>query len=316
MVMLKIRRFVQGVDEPAWVEVLNASREGREDLRAITVEEMLRQEKENPNFDPEGRFIAELDGKPAGTAHANVEKMREERKGFIRFCVIPESRGKGIERQLVDIALRELKARGMTTGQAAADYRERDCTRALEELEFKRVREFSMMEMELADVSLNIGENKQVAIRPLQKDRDEDIKLLTSLLNETFKEHFNFRPDTVEEIRNFLFSDLYYDKSKEIFFAELDGESVGYIGAGIDEKYNLEKNVQRGDIFTIGVLKKYRRTGIGARLILHAFEAFRAKGMTKATLGVDDYNPTKAMKLYERVGFKVKKKDLIFEREL
>jgi ribosomal protein S18 acetylase RimI-like enzyme len=204
----------------------------------------------------------------------------------------------------------------MATAQAGADYREADRARVLEELEFKRVREFSMMEMDLVHVSQNIGENKRVAIRHLEKDRDEDIKLFTWLLNETFKEHFNFRPDTVEEVRHFLFSDLYYKKYKEIFFAELDGESVGYIGAGIDEKYNLEKNVEAGDIFTIGVLKKYRRTGIGARMILHTLESLVAKGMTKATLGVDDYNPTKAIRLYEKVGFKVKKKNLVFEREL
>ena len=314
--MLDIRHFVQGIDEPIWVEVLNAARKGREDLRAITVEEMLWQEKEDPNFDPEGRFIAELDRKPVGAVHANVEKLRDEKKGFVRFYVVPESQGKGIERQLVDLALRELKARGMTIAQAFADYREQDRIRALEELEFKRVREFSIMEMDLADVSQNIGENKQVAVRFLQKDRDEDIELLTWLLNETFNEHFNFRPDTVEEVRSFLFSDLYYNKVKEIFFAELDGESIGYIGAGIDEKYNLEKNVQRGDIFTIGVLKKYRQRGVGARLMLHALETFRAKGMTKATLGVDDYNPTKAIRLYEKVGFKVKKKDIILEREV
>ena len=314
--MLHIRRFVQGVDEPVWAEVLNASRKGREDWRAITAEEMLLQEKEDPSFDVEGRFIAELDRKPVGAVHANVEKLREERKGFIRFYVIPESRGRGIEHQLVETALRELKARGMTTAQASVDSRELDYVGLLEGLDFKQVRVGSMMEMDLANISQGIGENRQVAIRTLQKDREEDIKLLTWLLNETFKEHFNFRPDTVEEVRHFLFSDLYYKKEKEIFFAELDGESVGYIGAGIDEKYNLEKNVKAGDIFTIGVLKKYRRTGIGARLILHALETLEAEGMTKATLGVDDYNPTKAIKLYEKVGFRVKKKSLTFEREL
>lgn len=314
--MLHIRRFVQGVDEVVWIEILNASRKGREDWRAITAEEMLLQEKEDPSFDLEGRFIAELDRKPVGAVHANVEKLRKERKGFIRFYVIPESRDRGIEHQFVETALRELKARGMATAQASVDSRELDYVGLLGGLDFKQVRVGSMMEMDLANISQGIGENRQVAIRTLQKEREEDIKLLTWLLNETFKEHFNFRPDTVEEIRHFLLSDLYYKKEKEIFFAELDGESVGYIGAGIDEKYNLEKNVKAGDIFTIGVLKKYRRTGIGARLILHALETLEAKGMTKATLGVDDYNPTKAIKLYEKVGFRVKKKDLVFEREL
>jgi len=307
---------VQGVDEPAWVEIVNATRKDREDLRAITVEEMVRQEKENPSFDLEGRFIAELDRTRVGAAHANVEKQREERKGFIRFYVIPESRSRGIEHQLVETALRELKARGMTIAQASVDSRELDYVGLLEGLDFKQVRVGSIMEMELANISQGIGENRQVAIRTLQKDREEDIKLLTWLLNETFEEHFNFRPDTVEEIRHFLFSDLYYKKEKEIFFAILDAETVGYIGVGIDEKYNLEKNVEAGDIFTIGVLKKYRRRGIGAKVMLHGLEALKAKGITKAMLGVDDYNPTKAMRLYEKVGFKVKKKDLVFEREL
>jgi mycothiol synthase len=307
---------VKGIDEPVWVAVMNASRRGREDWRAVTVEEMLLQEKEDPNFHVEGRFIAELDGKPVGAVHANVEKQREERKGFIRCYVIPESRGRGIERQLVEIALRELRTRGMTTAQAFADSREQDYVELLEELDFKQVRVGSIMEMDLRDLSQSTGESKQVVIRSLRKEREEEIRLLTWLWNETFKDHFNFRPDTVEEVRLFLFSDLYYKKWKELFLAVVDGESVGYVGVGIDEKYNLEKNVEAGDIFTIGVLKDYRRRGIGARLILHALETLKAKGMTKARLGVDDYNPTRAMRLYEKAGFRVTRKDLFFEREL
>ncbi|MFP3897954.1 MAG: GNAT family N-acetyltransferase [Dehalococcoidia bacterium] len=313
--MLNIRRFAKGIDEPIWVEIVNASRKDREDWRAITVEEMLLQEKEEPSFDLEGRFIAELDGGAVGVVHANVDKFREDKRGFIRFDVIPESRRRGIEHQLVEIALSELKARDMAIAQASVDSREQDYVGLLQGLDFRQVRAGSMMEMDLTRIPQNIGENKQLAIRPVQKEREEDIELLTWLWNETFKEHFNFRPDTLDEVRQFLFSDLYYTE-KEIFFATLDGESVGYIGVGIDEKYNLEKNLRAGDIFTIGVLKPYRRTGIGARLMLHGLETLKAKGMTRAMLGVDDYNPTKAIKLYEKVGFTVKKKGLTYEREL
>ena len=314
--MLNIRRFVKGADEPAWVEVLNAARKSREDWRTVTAEEMLMQEKENPSFDLEGRFIAELDGKPIGAVHANVDRLREERRGFIRFYVVPESRGGGIERQLVETALGELKNRGMAIAQASVDSRELDYVGLLEGLGFRQVRVGSMMEMELADLPQGIGENRLVTIRTLRKDREDDIKLWNWLENETFKEHFNFRPNTTDELRHFLFSEMYYEKDKQVFFADLDDETMGHIGAGIDERYNLEKNVEAGEIFTIGVLKKYRRTGIGARLMLHALETLKAKGMTKARLGVDDYNPTKAIKLYEKVGFKVTKKDIILEREV
>jgi mycothiol synthase len=314
--MLKIRRFVKGADEPIWVGILSKSRKNREDWRAATAEEMVLQEQENPSFDLEGRFVAELEQRPVGVVHANVEKLREEKTGFVRFDVVPGSRGRGIERQLVETALKELKARGMAIAQASIDSGELDYVRLLQELNFEQVRVISFMEMELANISQGIGADRQIAIKALRKDREEDLKLWTWLLNETFKEHFNFRPGTLEESRHFLLSDLYYNKDKQVFFAVLDNETVGHIGVGIDEKYNLEKNVQRGDIFTIGVLKKHRRRGIGARLILHSLEALKAKGMTRATLGVDNYNPTEAMKLYEKVGFKVKKKDLVFERGL
>lgn len=317
--MLNIRRFVAGVDEPVWIGVLNASRKGREDWRTVTVAEMLLQERENPSFDMEGRFIAELDRKPVGAVHASVDKQREERRGIIRFDVIPESRGRGIERQLVEIALRELNVRGMAIAQASVDSRELDYVGLLTELGFSQVRVGSSMEMELANIPHAIGENRQAAIRPLEKNREEDIKLFTGLGNETFKEHFNFRPDTVEDIRYFLFSDMRYGSYKQIFFASLDSESVGFIGVGIDEKYNLEHNLgadEAGDVFTIGVLKKYRRRGIGAKLMLYGLEVLRVRGVAMARLGVDDYNPTKAIRLYEKVGFRVKRKELIFEREL
>ena len=313
--ILDIRRFVSGVDEPVWVQVLNASRKDRDDWRAMTAEELRLHEKEDPSFDPEGRFIAELDGGPVGVVHANVDKLREERMGFIRFDVIPESRSTGIPRQLVETALKELRARGMTTSQAFADARERDYIELLEGLDFKNIRVGSMMEMDLANVPDNIGENTQVIIRPLQKHQEEEIRLLTQLWNETFKDHFNFRPGTLEEARQYLLTDLFY-REKEIFFAMLDGESVGYIGVGIDEKYNLEKNVKAGVIFMIGVLEKCRQRGIGARLMLHGLQTLKAKGMTRALLGVDNYNPTKAMKLYQKIGFTVKKQSLTFERQL
>jgi diamine N-acetyltransferase len=313
--MLNIRRFVKSLDEPVWVKVLNASRKERDEWRAITAEEMLRQEEGDPGYDLEGRFIAELDGRPVGVVHANVDRFREESKGFIRLDVPPEHRGRGIEPQLLDIALAELKARGMAIAQASADSNQQDYMELLKGSGFSHVRVGSIMEIDLANVAHNIGENTQVAIRSLQQDREEDIELFNWLGNETFKEHFNYRPDTVEEIRHFLSSDLYYNV-KEVFFAVLDSEPVGYVGIGIDNKYNLEKNIKAGDIFSIGVLRKHRRTGVGARLMLQGLEALKAKGMTRALLGVDDYNPTKAIKLYEKVGFTVKKKGFTFEKQL
>jgi len=312
--MLSIRRFVKGVDEAVWDEVLSASRRDSEDWGAIAVEELLLKEK-RPGFDFEGRFIAELDGKSVGLVHADVDKLSQDRQGLIRLSVIPEFRGTRITRQLLEAALMELKVRGMTAVQAWADSENRDYIQLLERLGFKHVRVGSMMEMDLESVTQNTGENEHVAIRPLQKDREEDIELINRLDNEIYKEHFNFRPDTLEETRYFLFLSPYF-KERETFFAVVNGERIGYVTVGIDEKYSLEKKVRAGRISSVGVLKGHRRRGIGTRLMLHGLEILKAKGMIKAILHVDDYNPTKALTLYEKVGFRVKRKDFTYERKL
>jgi mycothiol synthase len=305
---------VKGVDEPVWDEVLNASRRDSEEWGAIAVEELLLKEK-RPGFDFEGRFIAELDGKSVGLVHADVDKLSEDRKGLIRLSVISEFRGGGIERQLVGAALVELKVRGMAAAQAWTDSDNRDYMQLLEKLGFKRIRTGSTMEMDLADVSQNLVENRQVAIRSLQKDREDHIELFCRLDNEIYKEHFNFRPGTLEEARHFLFLSPYFTQ-RETFFAVLNSEKIGYVTVAVDEKYSLEKKVRAGRISSVGVLKGYRRKGIGTRLLLHGLETLKAKGMVKAVLHVDDYNPTKAVTLYEKVGFRVEKKDFTYERKL
>jgi len=312
--MLNIRRFVKGADESLWVEVLNAARKEREDWRAITVEDLLADAK-RPSFDFEGRFIGELDGKAVGIVHAKVDKSSEDKKGFAHFDVVPEFRSCEIETALMETALGELRTRGMTIAQTWADFSERERIELLKSLQFRHVRVFSVMEMEIAGLSQNMGENTQVAIRPLLKEMEDDIKLFNWLSNENYKEDLDYSPVTLEETRHFLFWDPYL-KEKEVLFAVLNGESVGCVGVGIDEKYNLEKKVQAGEVFTIGVLKAHRRKGIGVRLMLHGLERLRAKGMTKAILGVEDDNPTQAMRLYEKLGFSVKKRESILEREV
>jgi len=313
--MLDIRRFVKGTDEPVWVAVLNAAYKEYEDWRTITVDEMLLDE-ERPNFDFEGRFIAELDENSVGIVHAYVDRLRKERKGFVRYLgVIPEFRGRGVEDKLAEIAISELEKRGMKTVQAWTHYKRKDRIQLLEKLGFKLVRRFSMMEMDLTKIPCGVGENKKVMIKPLRKDIEEDMRILNRLDNECFKKHFNHRPTTLEETRHFVLSNPYF-KKQEYFFAVLNGNDVGYIGVGIDEKYNTEKNVKAGMILDIGVLKTHRREGIGTKLMLHALETLKTKDMRKAMLGVDDYNPTKAIKLYEKVGFKVVKKDFTYEKTL
>lgn len=314
--MLNIRRFVRDVDEPVWVDVLNSAYKEYESWwRSLGVEEMRKRE-ESPDFDFEGRFIAEFDGKPVGTVHAHVDRFSEEKRSFIYdFCVVPEFRGLGVEEKLLRVAMNDLEKRGMNLIQTWTGIKRRDRIQLLEKRGFTFAYRTIDMEINLADIQSNIGENKTVTVRSLQRDVKEDIETLNWLINECFREDPLQRPQTVEETRQSVLNnrDL---KEQEFFFAVLDRKNVGYIGVGIDEKYNVEKNVKSGRISGIGVLKAHRRKGIGTRLMLQGLETLRAKGMTKAMLDTEDINPTRAMTLYEKVGFEIMQEYVTYEKHI
>jgi len=311
---LKIRNFVQGKDEEVWLKIGNEAFKEYDDFRPATMEDVEIREK-NPIFDVKGMFIAELNREPVGRVNAFVDKMREDKKGFIDdLGVIPRFRRKGIGRELAKRALQSLKERGMETAETWTREDRPVCKRLFESMGFELIRVFSTMKQNLDSLPSNIGEHKGIKIRPMKGNMD-DIKLLNWIINETFKEHFDFRPETVEETRHWVENRPWCDIAK-YFFGYLDKRLVGHVGVGIDSKFIEYQGIKRGWINTIGVLKDLRRKGIGTSLILHGMKSLKSKGMTEAAIGVDDSNPTKAIELYKKVGFKVIHKDLTYLKRI
>lgn len=60
-----------------------------------------------------------------------------------------------------------------------------------------------------------------------------------------------------------------------------------------------------GWVGDLAVRRPWRRRGLGAALLLHAFRDFRARGFERVGLDVDGENTTGAVRLYERVGMHV-----------
>ena len=69
-----------------------------------------------------------------------------------------------------------------------------------------------------------------------------------------------------------------------------------------------------GYVALLGVRRPWRRQGLGEALLLHSFEAFRRKGFTRGTLGVDASSVTGATRLYERAGMRVYRDTVFLER--
>jgi ribosomal protein S18 acetylase RimI-like enzyme len=309
---LKIRRFIKGKDEGLWLKIWNAAFQdyNEDEFRPQTIKDMEIREKD-PNFDPQGIFIAETHVKPVGMVNAFVDKQRKEKKGFVNnLGVVPEFRRRGIGRELVNTALQSLKERGMETAEAEWVRENKPACKLFESMGFSLIRVNSIMRIKLDKIPSDIGEYKELKIKLMEKNLD-NIKLLNWIVNETFKEHFDFRPETLEETKHWVMERPWRDIA-DYYFGYADNELVGFVSIGIDSKFVKHQGIKRGWIDVIGVLKSLRRKGVGTALILHGIKDLKSRGMTEADLGVDDSNQTKAIELYKKVGFKVVHKHLTY----
>jgi ribosomal protein S18 acetylase RimI-like enzyme len=315
--MLRIRRFIKDHDELTWVYALNAAYGKFRDWRAITVEEFLREEQRDLGSLYSERWVAELDGNPVGVVHVFEDRMENEKRGVVDdLAIIPKLHGSGAEKELVKFAVDQLEKRKVNTILVPrlrwSDPEENNRVKLLEELGFNLIRKTSLMEIDLTRIPSDVEVNKRCSIRLLREHVEEDVEELNSLRNECAQGRLNFQPGTVEEIRHLLKNNPY--SCFKGFFAVLDRKCVGFIIVAIDERYNSERNVKAGIVLGLGVLRSYRKAGIGTALVLHGLGFLRTQQMTKAMLDVDDLNETGALRLYERIGFKVLEKYLTYEK--
>ena len=110
--------------------------------------------------------------------------------------------------------------------------------------------------------------------------------------------------------------------------AERVGELVGYLDLSKrEELFNADiRAVDReaadtligeaGWVGILGVRLSWRRRGLATALLQHSFRDFRARGATRVGLGVDAENTTGAVRLYERVGMQVVRRDDTYEKTL
>jgi len=312
---LKIRQYVKGKDELLWINIFNRAMAEFPDMPPLTLED-LEVEVKAPNFDPEGRFIAEWNGKPVGEIHAYIDPVRPEKKGELYGPrVVPEFRRRHIGKALVETAFQSFRARGIQLVQT----RTRDENIAgkglLESFGFQINRVSSRMWRSLQDLPEDVGENQAIKIIQLELT-EENLLLQNCLMNETMKEHYNFRPLTMDETSYYNQNLAQLGITPYQQFAYLQEEPVGILISSIDRKEIEHRKKNIGWLLVLGVLKNFRGKGIGKALMIAGMKLLKEKGMDEAELGVDDENPVKAIQIYRKLGFQVVLKMLTYNKDL
>ncbi len=311
---LRIREFEEGKDERAWIELFNAyfgHYYGRE-FEPLD-EDDVEWFKNSPWWRDSKVFLAEVSGEPVGIIRPVVDRQREPPKGYIwGFAVKPELEGSEVDRQLLRKAVEWLISQGARAVQANVRDNMEARIRLYEGEGFRLVRSFSVMRLRPQDLRDDVEPNRQVKLRKADPLKNEDdLRTLNMLENEAFSEHFDFRPSSLEETRAFLEHEGYEDL---VLFAYLADRPVGFVIASVSKDLP-ELEFKKGIIMEVGVLKPYRRKGIGTALMLEAINWIWSKGAEVVELSVDDDNPTGAPAFYARLGFRRAFRTLVYLRE-
>lgn len=193
---LTIRHYVPGRDDAVRVDLYNRAHAEDEDFVPSTMED-VRGWGESPHWKYFNSFLALLDGVPVGLISVRVHAQRTDGVGSVDGPhVPPDLRRRGIGTALVLAALADLGAQGQVATHASAPDTT-EASRFLTSLGFKPVRRFSRMERPLTGLPENFGESADATIVRPELTPDM-IRILVDLENETFKEHFNRPPETVE----------------------------------------------------------------------------------------------------------------------
>lgn len=120
--------------------------------------------------------------------------------------------------------------------------------------------------------------------------------------SEAFMDHFEPRARTEADFKQFT-SDPDCDPS--LWQVAWDGDEVaGSVVNGIYPYENVRTGVEMGWLDHVSVRRPWRGRGLASALIARSIGIHRDRGMAVAVLGVDAENPTGALQLYERFGFR------------
>jgi len=139
-----------------------------------------------------------------------------------------------------------------------------------------------------------------VLIRPYEPAWGERVRLAH---NEAFADHWGSEPQTPEVWSRDFVGDPFF--RADLSFVALAGDEVAAYSVNYVAETDWEATgVREGWIGQLGVRRPWRKRGLATALLVRSMEAFRAAGLEAATLAVDAENPTGALGIYERVGFR------------
>jgi mycothiol synthase len=318
---IDVRNYGPG-DLPALVGLINEADAVDRLERATTLQEMGH-EMTFPDDHPETDcFLAWEGGRLVGYANLLVRRGNAQRGEdstiYCRGVVHPGWRRRGLGGRLLAAAYRRAEeiATTIDQGQVAFQCVTRD-------VETDRIALYEGFGLRPVRYSINMVRALNGALPPVEVpagfrlrtfDPKRDAETAWRVEDLAFRGHWGYAESSLDEFLHWI--EVPHLRPDLWFLAEQE-ESDQVVGWGlnlIDPDWISQTGRQEGYVDTLAVLPEHRHKGLGMALLVQSLHALHQAGMEAAHLDADAENPTGAVRLYERVGFRLRQTYIVYQR--
>jgi len=316
---LTFRRFRGESDYYSIISVIEKSRNIDQVEMTATVEDVARAYEHLVNCDPyEDMIFAEVQDSVIGYARVWWQEEPDGTRSYFVFVpLLPEWRGKGIRRALLQYSenrLREIASHHPVSGSRFFEARAEDTEVHWQELlkseGYTPARYFFRMIRSLNESITEISLPEGIEIRAVGREYWK----VWRAAQEAFRDSFGASEISDERLEEWIESPTF---DPDLWVVAWDkAEVVGMVLSFIDEKENEEYGRKRGIMKLVAVRRPYRGKGLARALIGRSLRTLKECGMSEVILSVDTEELTGALKLYESMGFKMIKQFFIYRKNL
>jgi mycothiol synthase len=221
--------------------------------------------------------------------------------GFVH----PDFRGRGLGTAILratETRARERGGRKLDNGILATD---RAAAALLEANGYRDVAHYYVMTIELEEPPPEPEWPEGLEPRPFER---EHAYAFWAADDEAFQDEHDYESEPFEEFVPRWLESPRFDP--QLWTAVWDGDEIAATLIADLKRFGA------GWVAGLGVRRPWRRRGLGRALLLRAFGQLYERGDRRVSLNVHTENPTGATRLYESVGMKVEREDILYRKEL